>query len=365
MKGLYIHIPFCKTICSYCDFPKIVAKENVHEKYIDALIEEFDFHKNELNNFDTVYFGGGTPNSISLSLLEKLFMKANNYLACAIENTIELNPELINEELVLLLKKYNINRVSLGVQTLNNKSLDLLNRHHNKIDVINAISLLNKNGIENINVDLMFGIPDTTIEDVKKDLDFILGLPVKHISYYSLILEEKTVLQYKVDRKEIELLDDDLIADMYEYITDRLNFEGFHHYEISNFAKKGFESKHNLIYWNTDPYIGLGAGACGYINNIRYENNRIVNKYLKKFKLDEIEISIGEQKKEYFMLGLRKLDGVSIIKYKERFNSNPLDDFDFNRLIKKGLIIIENDTIKIPKDKIFVGNLVFEEFVGD
>lgn len=365
MKGLYIHIPFCKTICSYCDFPKIVAKESIHEKYINALIKEFDIYENQLNNIDTVYFGGGTPNSINLSLLEDVFKKAKDYLNNSIENSIELNPELINEDLVILLKKYNINRISLGIQTLNNKSIDLLNRHHTKDDVINSINLLNKHGIENINVDLMFGIPNTTIEDVKNDLDFILGLPIKHISYYSLILEEKTVLQYRVDKKEIELLDDDLIADMYQYICDRLKDKGFHHYEISNFSKPGFESKHNLIYWNTDPYIGLGAGACGYINNIRYENNRILNKYLKEFKLDEIEISIAEQKKEYFMLGLRMLDGVSINRYKNKFNSNPLDDFDFDRIIKKGLIIIENDTIKIPKDKIFVGNLVFEEFVGD
>ncbi|MBE6137505.1 MAG: radical SAM family heme chaperone HemW [Erysipelotrichaceae bacterium] len=365
MKGLYIHIPFCKTICSYCDFPKIVAKENIHNIYVNRLIEEFDAYQGELKNIDTVYLGGGTPNSIDLKLLEKILIKCSTFTQNAKESTIELNPELVTEKLVILLKKYNINRVSLGVQTINENAKRLLNRHHTKEDVINAISLFNKYEISNINVDLMFGIPNTSIDDVKCDLQFILNLNVKHISYYSLILEEKTVLEHRLNKKEISLLDDDIISNMYNYISNRLITEGFHHYEISNFARYGYESIHNMLYWNCDSYIGLGAGACGYLNNVRYENNKTVNKYLKDFKLDEIEISEAERKKEYFLLGLRLVDGVSINKYKELFNSDPFVDFNLEKLINKKLIEVNGDNIKISNDKLFIGNLVFEEFVGD
>ena len=231
--------------------------------------------------------------------------------------------------------------------------------------MIEKIELLRKKNITNINCDFIFGIPGQNINDIYQDLKFIEELKLPHISYYSLILEAKTVLEYKIKKKEISILDDDIVADMYELIVKRLKSLGYHHYEVSNFSYNGYEAKHNMLYWNCDEYIGIGAGACGYINDKRYQNHRIINQYLNDFLEEEEIISINEKKKEYFLLGLRMLDGVSIKKYKEKFKSDPFKDFNISSLIDKGLLEIDNDYLRIPEDKIFIANLVFEEFVGD
>ncbi len=364
MKGLYIHIPFCKSICSYCDFTKRVSNEDNYKKYIDRLIDELDSYKKNLFNIDTVYIGGGTPNVLPLELLEKLFIKIKPILDNSVENSIELNPELISDDLCKLLYKYNFNRVSLGVQTLDDISIKLLNRHHTKEDVINSFNHLRNNKIDNINVDLMFGIPYTSMDSVKNDLDFILNLNPAHISYYSLIIEEKTVINFKIQNKNIIPLDDDLIADMYDYIKSRLSSNGYKHYEISNFAKPGFESKHNRIYWNLDEYIGIGLGSSGYLNGIRYDNNHDFKAYFNDFIEYSENLSIEEKKNEFMMLGLRLIDGISISRYKELFNSNIFDDFkNIEGLINRGLLEVSNDNIRIPYDKILLANQVWSEFV--
>lgn len=365
MRGLYIHIPFCKRICSYCDFPKLIAKKEVHSAYIDRLLEELDTYDEELFEVDTVYFGGGTPNAIDTDLLKKLFFRLKKQLNGSVETTIELNPELISRELLELFREYNITRVSLGVQTVHPQALTLLNRHHTAEDVIRAIQLLREYGIHNINVDLMFGIPNTNLNIVERDLDFVLSLPITHISYYSLILEDRTVLKYKIDQKEVQPLEDDLIADMYETIVRRLKNAGYHHYEISNFSLPGYESKHNLLYWNCEEYIGVGCSACGYLHHVRYQNPPIVSHYLRRDSPKEEKISLREAKKEFFLLGLRKIDGVSRKKYFERFHCKVEADFDLEPLLVKKLIEAEGDIIRICRDKIFVANLVFEEFVGE
>ena len=364
MKGLYIHIPFCKTICTYCDFTKRVSNENNFIKYINRLSEEIDSYNDNLFSIDTVYIGGGTPNVLPLALLEQLFKKIENILKVSKENTIELNPELITNDLCILLKKYNFNRVSLGIQTVNDKSIKLLNRHHTKDDVINSFKLLRENGINNINCDLIFGIPNTNIDDVKNDLEFILNLNPTHISYYSLILEEKTILKYQVDNNLIDMLDDDIVADMYDYIRDVLKNNNYIHYEISNFAKSGYESIHNKIYWNVEEYIGVGLGASGYLGGYRYDNNTDLKAYFKTFKENCYKLTIEDKKNEFMMLGLRLVSGVSINRYNELFNSNIFDDFKvINELINKGLLVIEKDNIKIPDDKLLLANLVWSEFV--
>ena len=365
MRGLYIHIPFCKSICSYCDFPKIIATEDKKNLYINKLLDEIDSYEEELTNIKTVYIGGGTPNSININLLEKLFNKIDKYLKKSIENTIELNPELVTKELCQLLKKYNFNRVSLGVQTINNDSIKLLNRHHKKEDIINAVNLLKEADINNINVDLMFGIPNTNLNNIKDDIDFVISLDITHISYYSLILEEKTVFMHLYNQNKLQLLDDDLIADMYDYINIKLEENGFNHYEISNYSKNGYESIHNKIYWETNEYVGVGCGAAGYINNVRYSNNYILSRYLENYCEEKTYIDIKEQKNEYMMLGLRLCNGVSISEYNKRFKSNLFDDFNLDKLLKNNLIEIDDDFIKIKKDKLFIANIIFEEFVGE
>ena len=364
VKGLYIHIPFCKSICSYCDFTKRVSSNENYIRYIDRLLSEIDSYKENLFNVDTVYIGGGTPNVLPLNLLEKLFIKIKPYLDKSIENSIELNPELIDEDLCKLLSKYNFNRVSIGVESINDNSIKLLNRHHNRFDVINSVNYLRKNGIDNINIDMIFGIPNTCMNDLLDDLNFVLSLNPNHISYYSLIVEDNTILKYKIDNGLIKVLDDDLIADMYDYIKKELNKNNYKHYEISNFAKEGYESKHNRIYWNLDEYIGVGLGASGYLNGYRYDNTKNFKAYFKHFKENDEYLTIEDKKNEFMMLGLRLIDGVSSKRYYELFKSSIFDDFKvIDKLVNKGLLEINDDKIRIPYDKIFLANLVWSEFV--
>jgi len=367
MRGLYIHIPFCNSICSYCDFPKIIAKEDLKDEYIKKLILELYSYDEYLDSIDTIYIGGGTPNSLSLANLENLFIALNNKINFdqIKEFTIELNPEKVNLELAKLLKKYHVNRISMGAQTIDINTLKLLNRNHKKEDIINAINLFKEVGINNINLDFMFGMPNTNIEMVKKDLEFIKSLPITHISYYCLIVEEKTKLNTEIEKGKLIPLDDDLEADIYYLIVSEMKKLGFHHYEISNFAKDGYESIHNLKYWDTLEYIGIGAGASGYLDKKRYDNYRSVFKYLKKPKEVTIPLDLYDMKCEFFMMGLRKVDGVSIKEYKKRFNSDPLLDFNIKKFLNNNLIVIDNDYIKIAKDKLFISNIIFEEFVGD
>lgn len=364
MLGLYVHIPFCNTICTYCDFPKIIANECKKEEYIDNLIKELESYKDKLIDVKTVYIGGGTPNSLNNNLLRKLFEALKPYLDNSIENSIEINSELFNVEQAKLFKEFNINRVSIGVQTFNEKLLKIINRHHNKSMVLNTINILKEHNIDNINVDMIYGLPYQTIENLNKDIDELLDLDIKHISYYSLILEERTVLEYQIKNKIIENPDEDLTAEMAEILNKRLKNTKFKQYEISNYSLDGYESKHNLIYWNHDPYIGIGAKACGFYNNIRYQNNFVLKKYYENFIEFEENITVEESKKEYMMLGLRKIKGVKLEDYFLKFNSKIEEDFNLEKLFKYDLIEIVDGYLRIKEDKLLLGNIVFEEFVG-
>ena len=364
IKGLYIHIPFCKSICSYCDFPKRLGDNELFDEYIDKLFLELDSYENELNNIDTVYIGGGTPNILNLNQLEKLFSKIKNILFKSKENTIELNPELITNDLCKLLNKYNFNRVSIGIESPDDKIIKFLNRHHKKEDIINSFKYLRNNNINNINCDLIFGIPNTNINDVKEDLSFILSLNPTHISYYDLIIEDRTLLSYLVKNKKIEPLDPDLEADMYDYINKILKEAGYNHYEVSNYAKENFESIHNMIYWTYDDYIGIGMAASSKINNVRHTNQSTIKAYFEAFCNEYDNLSIENQKTEFMVLGLRMLKGISIKEYERLFKSSPFDDFKFiNKLIDDGLLVLDNNYLRIPENKMFIANVVWREFI--
>ena len=364
MLGLYVHIPFCKTICTYCDFPKIIANDCKKEEYINHLINELNSYKDQLIDVKTVYIGGGTPNSLPINLLEKLLNALKPYLDNSIENTIEINSELLTVEQVQLFSRYNINRISIGVQTFYDRLIKIINRYHDYQTVINSINLLKKHNINNINIDMIYGLPTQTINELEEDINTLLSLDIKHISYYSLILEEKTVLEYQINNNIIEPLEDEIVEEMALLIDNRLNNSRFIQYEISNYSLNTYESKHNLIYWNHDEYIGIGAKACGFYNNKRYQNNFILHKYYEKYIDFEEIINIEEAKKEYMMLGLRKIKGVNLSEYFLKFNSKIEDDFDLSKLFKLDLIEIIDNHIRIKKDKILLGNIVFEEFVG-
>ena len=362
--GLYVHIPFCKTICTYCDFPKIIANDCKKEEYITHLIEELESYSDKLTKVKTVYIGGGTPNSLTNDQLFRLFSALKPYLEQSKENSIEINSELFTKEQALLFKKFNINRVSIGVQTFNDRLIKVINRFHSFNTVKNTIDLLLDEGINNINIDMIYGLPTQTIDELNKDIDILLGLDIKHISYYSLILEEKTILEYQIKNKIIAEPDENVTEEMANIVYNRMKNTKFLQYEISNYALPGYESIHNLIYWNHEPYIGIGARACGYYNNIRYENNFVLSKYYEKYVSFEEYISIEEAKKEYMMLGLRKNQGINLSEYFKKFGTKVEDDFDLNRLFELDLIEIIDDFLRIKEDKILLGNQVFMEFVG-
>lgn len=363
MRGLYIHIPFCRRICNYCDFPKRIPTNSLQiEEYINYLINELDSYKDYYSSVSTIYIGGGTPNLLNDILLEKLLRHIDSYNINHKEYTIECNPEFITSTQLQILKKYKVNRISLGVETFNNDDLKLLNRGHTKEEVLDKIKLIKKY-FDNINIDLIYAHPFDTLDKVKENLNIFYKLDIPHISYYSMILEEKTVFNHLINNNKLKLLDNDTEGQMYEYIINDLKKHNFHHYETSNFSKNGYESIHNTIYWDAKEYIGVGLGASGYLNNIRYTNSNKIQDYYMNVKIEEIYISNLDKKKEFFLLGLRKIDGVSLLIYKELFNSDPYKDFDLDKLLKEELIIIQNDILKLSSKGIMLANEVFMEFV--
>lgn len=364
MNGIYVHIPFCASICSYCDFPKQMSKEEAKEEYITYLISEIKQFQDEVwqQGVESVYIGGGTPNCLSIYLLERLFKALEPFLNHAKENTIEVNPELLTTEQIALFKKYGFQRVSLGVQTFQPKLIQQIRRHHTKRIVIAAVKGLRRAGISNLNIDMLYGLPTQSLRQLKRDVGSVLKLKVPHISYYSLIVEEKTILSHQLKHNQIVLPEDDLAVDMANYLTQKLKKRQFIHYEISNYAKKGQESIHNLGYWNCEEYVGFGASACGYYQHYRIQNAKTLKEYYKGIQ-EKIYISALEAKKEFMMLGLRKLVGISVEEYFKRFKSYPKDDFELVSLFKQGLLEEKNGFIRIKEDKIWLGNLVFEAFV--
>ncbi|MFP4286803.1 MAG: radical SAM family heme chaperone HemW [Candidatus Izemoplasmataceae bacterium] len=368
MLALYIHIPFCQAICTYCDFVKEVANDDKKSAYIKALQKEIISYQLASKNINTIYIGGGTPSYLPLddleSLLKTLHMEIN--FKDVLEFTVECNPNDVTIDLATLLKKYGVNRISLGVQTFNEKQLKFLNRKHDNQDVLNAMKRFNEVGITNISIDLIFSLINQTLDDVKKDLEFALSLNIKHISYYSLILEEKTRLHHLVSKGKVSMNDSDLEAMMYEYIIDRMQHTPFHHYEISNFAMKGYESKHNLVYWQNDDYIGVGTGAHGKIHDVRYVNISHVKAYLnaiENHKSVVLETYPYEGLRDALLMGLRVLKGVDVASLNKTFNVDLFQVYPkLNTFIHEGFLAYEEGYLKFTRKGIMLGNYIFEIF---
>ncbi|WDC83899.1 radical SAM family heme chaperone HemW [Caloramator sp. mosi_1] len=267
MKGLYIHIPFCKSKCYYCDFNSVTNTE-YQDEYIDVLIKEIDSLEEE--NFDTIFIGGGTPTILSIKNMEKLLYKLEKFTP--IEYTIEANPGTLNNEKLRLLKAYGINRISMGLQSTNNNILNSLGRIHTYEEFLNNYNEARSLGFNNINLDLMFNLPNQSVNDFLKSLMKVIELKPQHISCYSLIIEENTLFEELYQKGKLNLLDEEEERLLYHTMIKTLEKYGYQQYEISNFSMPGFECKHNIIYWNDDDYVGVGAGAHSYINGIRYSN---------------------------------------------------------------------------------------------
>lgn len=341
--SLYVHIPFCKHICAYCDFAKVFYNEKWASQYLDLLEKEL-IERNGNIAHDTVYIGGGSPSSLNVSQLKRLFDILKAPLSHPIEATIEVNPEDLTLEKAKLFKANNINRVSLGVQTFQNHLLEKIGRHHDLQIVRNALNYLVEAGIERISIDFIYGLPNQTFEDIKKDLEILQSLPmVKHVSFYTLILEENTKFYFD----GVQLKDDEWLIDAQNILIQGLKELDFERYEVSNFAKENEKSQHNLVYWKTQHYIGIGCGASGYIGNERYDNTKSITKYLKgETTQNTTKLTVEDEMFEVVMLGLRLVDGINLCEFKERFQKDIFEVFDLKRFIDMNLLVIENNYLK-------------------
>ncbi|HEO3453725.1 TPA: oxygen-independent coproporphyrinogen III oxidase [Streptococcus agalactiae] len=366
----YVHIPFCTQICYYCDFSKVFIKNQPVDAYLQALIREFRSY--DITELRTLYIGGGTPTSISAVQLDYLLTELirDLNLNTLEEFTIEANPGDLTVDKIEVLQKSAVNRVSLGVQTFNDKRLKRIGRSHNEAQIYSTIDALKTAGFQNISIDLIYALPGQTMDDVRSNVAKALSLNIPHLSLYSLILEHHTVFMNKMRRGKLHLPTEDLEAEMFEYIISEMERNGFEHYEISNFTKPGFESRHNLMYWENVEYYGVGAGASGYLDGIRYRNRGPIQHYLKgvsegNARLSEEVLSKNEMMEEELFLGLRKKEGVSIGKFEQKFGTSFEKRYGqiVQELQSDGLLKENNGFIQMTKKGLFLGDTVAEKFI--
>ena len=366
----YVHIPFCTQICYYCDFSKVFIKNQPVDSYLEHLLEEFQTY--DIQKLRTLYIGGGTPTALSAPQLEVLLkgLTKNLDLSVLEELTIEANPGDLDADKIAVLKNSAVNRVSLGVQTFDDKMLKKIGRSHLEKDIYENIDRLKLAGFDNISIDLIYALPGQTMDQVKENVAKAIGLDIPHMSLYSLILENHTVFMNRMRRGKLPLPKEELEAEMFEYIIAELERAGFEHYEISNFSKIGFESRHNLMYWDNAEYYGIGAGASGYVNGVRYKNHGPIRHYLSAVeegnaRITEEHLSQKEQMEEEMFLGLRKKSGVSMARFEEKFGRS----FDglygeiVRDLVQQGLMQIEGDRVRMTKRGLFLGDTVAERFI--
>ncbi|WP_078597235.1 radical SAM family heme chaperone HemW [Evansella clarkii] len=374
IKALYVHVPFCEQICHYCDFNKFFLANQPVDEYLDLCETEM---RNTVKAFSTeglssIYVGGGTPTSLNVHQLEKLLngVKANFPLAPKYEWTVEVNPGSADSEKFKMMNETGVNRLSIGAQTFDEALLNKIGRDHRPEQVEETIAAARAAGITNISVDLMFGLPGQTLEQFRETLEKAVALPIDHVSAYSLKVEEKTVF-YQLWRKgKLPLPGEDAEAEMYEELRKYMLDAGFHQYEISNFAKPGFESSHNLTYWQNEEYYGIGAGAHSYTAGTRRINHGPLPKYMNAVKesgfpyREEHEVTLKEKMEEEMFMGLRKLAGVSKQLFKDKYSREISEVFPLAaNLTEKGLLEEDEDTFRLTEKGLLLGNEVFEGFL--
>lgn len=384
--GLYIHIPFCKQKCYYCDFTSYANKEELVERYIKCLKKEILQYANENKIMSehgleeryvikTIYIGGGTPSAIDevyiINVLDTI--KDNFKMRDNAEITIEVNPGTVNKDKLESYRECGINRLSIGLQAIQDDILKCIGRIHTYKDFENTYEYAREVGFDNINVDLMINLPNQTLDDVKESVKTILSLKPEHISVYSLILEPNTKMYELINSKTLTIASDETERQMYWYVKDTLEKHKYNQYEISNFTKSGFESKHNMDCWNQKEYIGVGASASSFMENKRYSNISELEKYIENIEKGTpnknlvLEEFLDEESKmdEFMMLGLRKIDGVEIKEFERIFQINPIVKYckKLDKLNREGLIEIDENNIKLSNKGIDLANLVWEEFV--
>ena len=377
--GIYVHIPFCKQKCKYCDFVSFQCMEDKEEEYFSCLIEEIVDKSKELKNdkisVDTIYIGGGTPSIVKTGYVQGIINTIfDNYkVEKNAEITIEVNPGTVDEEKMRKYYETGINRISIGLQSANDKLLNMLGRIHTYSEFEKAYCYARKAGFKNINVDLMIGLPNQTMDDVKESLQRIIKKSPEHISVYSLIVEENTKMYDLIETGKLQLPNEELEREMYWKVKEILESNGYEHYEISNFSKPGYQSKHNSNCWKQHDYLGFGLAAHSYYDGMRYSNIDNLKQYIDNMKNKEAVYNIvfhekqskEDMMKEFMLLGLRKIDGVKISDFKEKFVDNPLYIFrnELNKLSCEELIEVNENEIKLTDKGLDLANVVWSEFV--
>ncbi|MTT32499.1 oxygen-independent coproporphyrinogen III oxidase [Terrilactibacillus sp. BCM23-1] len=372
MKGAYIHIPFCEHICYYCDFNKVFIKNQPVDDYLDALEKEIA-RSGSHPNLETIYIGGGTPTALDTQQFNRLLKIVKKYLLneSIIEYTVEANPENVTPEKLHLMKENGVTRLSIGVQTFQDEILENIGRIHHPDDAAKAVEEAKKAGFENISIDLMFGLPNQTEDMLISSIQEALKLQTEHISIYSLQIEPKTIFFNRLKKGKLTLPGQELEAQMFETLIRTLEEKGFSHYEISNFAKPGFESRHNSIYWQNEPYYGFGAGSHGYIYGQRVVNSGPINKYIQRVNkrghacTATHQVSITEAIEEEMFLGLRMKQGVNKQHFYEKFGRqlNSIYNGTIKDLKQKGLLEEDEDRVALTHEGLFLGNDVFSSFL--
>jgi len=373
--GIYIHIPFCKSKCYYCDFTSFAGRDKLANKYIKCLKKEIIHRKNDNVEIDTIYFGGGTPSYINEKHIVEILntIRENYKVLDDAEITIEANPGTITEDKLKTYLKCGINRISIGLQSSRNEILKSIGRIHTFEQWGNAILMAKQVGFKNINTDIIVGLPGQSIYDIEDAIDQIVDYGLQHVSVYSLIVEEGTPLEEMLKKGELKETDEELERYMYWFAKRKLEDNGYKHYEVSNFAKEGFESKHNLNCWNQHSYMGFGLAAASYENKSRRTNISDLDFYIKNIEDDnfdslyviEEQQNNSEEMKEFMMLGLRKIDGVNVGDFRMKFSKDVFIVFkkQIEKLLTEDLIELNKSNIRLTKKGLDLANLVWEEFI--
>lgn len=383
--GLYIHIPFCRQKCFYCDFPSFAGREKKIDRYLQALEQEFALLRQRLYPKDnvrdieskfaprTIYIGGGTPTALNAPQMEKLLEIVQKYVAVAEaeEFTVEMNPGTVDREKLLLLQQAGVNRLSVGVQSFDDNCLQKIGRIHTAQEAVDTIELAHNLGFGNISLDLIYGLPQQDREILIQSVERALTLPVQHISIYGLQLEEGTAFQRMADMGKLHLPTDELVEAMYDYIVEKLPEAGYQRYEISNYALPGYESKHNLSYWQDVDYLGLGSGAHSYWQGTRYENPRGIDDYISVLEAGRLPATLEEQvdkqahMEEYCFLGLRTAAGIDKNLFQQKFGVDLFTVYGrtIEKLVAQDLLQHTARGIALTTLGMKYGNQVFGEFL--
>ncbi|MBC2019459.1 oxygen-independent coproporphyrinogen III oxidase [Listeria booriae] len=375
MTAVYIHIPFCEHICYYCDFNKVFLEGQPVDEYVDLLVKEMEMvtEQHKMSPVETVFVGGGTPTTLNEAQLAKL-CSAISRLFPMTENaefSFEANPGDLSISKLQVMKDHGVNRLSMGVQSFNNELLKKIGRIHTVNDVYQSVNNAKQVGFENVSIDLIFSLPGQTEADFEDTLTKALDLDLPHYSAYSLIIEPKTIFYNLMQKGKLILPGEDAEANMYEKLMSTMEKHGRKQYEISNFAKPGYESRHNIVYWSNEHYFGFGAGAHGYIGETRYANYGPLKKYMQPLQNGDLptfqqkELSLKEKMEEEMFLGLRKVAGVNKAHFQAKFGQSLDATFAnaIDKTIEKGWLESTPESVRLTRRGRFLGNNVFQEFL--